>query len=99
LPQKTSKRFGRHSRASRKCLIVTFAQNMKKEARKVGFAAVGIPNPDRLRNLPYGKIDYVGVLKTPEQELPRVRSVTLMTIHAWDKAFNIVVTRAIRKQV
>lgn len=78
---------------------MTLAQNMKKEARKVGFAAVGTSNPGRLRDLPYGKIDYVGVLKTPEQELPRVRSVILMAIHAWDTAFNIVVARAIRKQV
>jgi hypothetical protein len=53
---------------------------MKKEARKVGFAAVGISNPDRLRDLPYGKIDYVGVLKTPVQELPRVRSARAL----WD---------------
>lgn len=72
---------------------------MKEEARKVGFAAVGISNPDRLRDLPYGKIDYVSVLKTPEQELPRVRFVILMVIHAWDTAFNIVVARTICKQV
>lgn len=43
-----------------------------------------------LRDLPYGKIDYVGVLKTLEEELPEVRSVILMGIYAWDAAFNIV---------
>lgn len=65
-------------------------QNVKEEAKKAGFAVVGISNPEMLRDLPYGKIDYVGVLKTPEQELPEVRSVILMGIHAWDAAFNIV---------
>jgi epoxyqueuosine reductase QueG len=89
--QRILKRYGRHSKACRKCLIVRLAQNVKKEAMKAGFKTVGISDLDGLRDLPYGKIDYVGVLKTPEQELPRVKSVMLMTIHAWDKAFNIVV--------
>jgi hypothetical protein len=35
----------------------------------LGFTAVGISNLDGLRDLPYGKTDYVGVLKMPEQEL------------------------------
>jgi epoxyqueuosine reductase len=70
---------------------MTLTQNLKKEARKAGFVVVGISNPDELRDLPYGKIDYVGVLKTPEQELPKVRSVILIGIYAWDAAFNIVV--------
>jgi epoxyqueuosine reductase len=72
-------------------LDLTLAQCVKKEAAKVGFVAVGISDPDRLRDLHYGKIDYVGVLKTPEQELPKVRSVILLAIHAWDNAFNIAV--------
>lgn len=70
---------------------MTLTQNVKKEAKKAGFVVVGISNPDGLRDLPYGKIDYVGVLKTPGQELPKVKSVILMGIHAWDAAFNIVV--------
>ena len=49
--------------------IVTLTQNVKEEARKLGFTAVGISNLDGLRDLPYGKTDYVGVLKMPEQEL------------------------------
>jgi len=69
---------------------MTLAQALKKEAKKAGFAVVGISNPDVLRDLPYGKVDYVGVLKTPEEELPEVRSVILMGIYAWDAAFNIV---------
>ena len=70
---------------------MTLTQNVKEEARKTGFTTVGISNLDGLCDLPYGKTDYAGVLKMPEQELPRVRSVILMAIHAWDAAFNIVV--------
>lgn len=66
------------------------AQDLKREAEKAGFAVAGISNPDALRGLPYGKIDYVGVLKTPEEELPKVRSVILMGIYAWDTVFNII---------
>jgi epoxyqueuosine reductase len=69
---------------------VTLTQNVKKEAKKAGFAVVGISNPEMLRDLPYGKIEYIGVLKRPEEVLPKVRSVILMGIHAWDTAFNIV---------
>jgi epoxyqueuosine reductase QueG len=70
---------------------VTLTQNVKKEAKKAGFVTIGISNPEMLRGLPYGKIDYVGVLKTPDQELPKVKSVIMMGIHAWDAAFNIAV--------
>lgn len=69
---------------------MTLTQNVKKEAKKAGFVVVGISNPEMLRDLPYGKIDYVGVLKRPEEELPQVKSVILMGIHAWDSVFNIV---------
>jgi epoxyqueuosine reductase len=70
---------------------MTLTQNVKKEAKKAGFAVAGISNPDGLHDLPYGEIHYIGVLKTPEQELPKAKSVILMGIHAWDAAFNIVV--------
>jgi len=70
---------------------MTLTQDLKKEAKKAGFAAAGISNPDMLRDLPYGKINHLGVLNTPEQELPEVRSIILMGIYAWDTAFNIVV--------
>jgi hypothetical protein len=36
---------------------MTLAQNVKKEAMKIGFAAVGITNLDGLRDLPCGNID------------------------------------------
>jgi epoxyqueuosine reductase len=70
---------------------MTLTQNLKKEAKKNGFAVSGISNLDMLRGLPYGKIDFVGDLKTPEEELPKVKSVMLLGIQAWDPAFNIVV--------
>jgi epoxyqueuosine reductase len=69
---------------------MTLTQDLKKEVKKAGFVAVGVSNLNLLHDLPYGKIEYVGVLKTPEEELPEVRSVILMGIHAWDTAFNIV---------
>jgi len=83
-------KYGKRAESSRKHQNVTLAQDLKEEAKKTGFVVAGISNPDMLRDLPFGKIDYVGVLKTPEQELPDVRSVILMGIYAWDASFNIV---------
>jgi len=70
---------------------MTLTQDLKKEAKKAGFVAVGVSNLNMLRDLPYGKIKYVGVLKTPQVELPEAKSVILMGINAWDTAFNLVV--------
>src|SRR4030067_3511442 len=70
---------------------MTLTESLKKEAKKTGFVVSGIAKLDTLRDLPYGKIDYVGVLKSPEEELSKVKSVILLGINAWDTAFNIVV--------
>lgn len=70
---------------------MALSQKVKREAKKAGFVAVGISNPNELGDLPYGKIDDIGVLKKPEQELPKVKSVILMGIYAWDAAFNLTV--------
>ena len=70
---------------------MTLTESLKKEAKKTGFVVSGIAKLDTLRDLPYGKTDYVGVLKTPEEELSKVKSVILLGINAWDTAFNIVV--------
>ncbi len=67
---------------------MTLTQDLKKEVKKDGFVAVGVSNLDVLHDLPYGKIEHVGVLKTPEEELPEVRSVILMGIHACDARTN-----------
>jgi epoxyqueuosine reductase len=69
---------------------MTLTRDVKKEAEKAGFVAVGVSNLSMLRKLPYGKIKCVGVLKTPEEVLPEVKSVVLMGIHAWDTVFNVV---------
>jgi hypothetical protein len=55
--QITLKRSGRHSDAHSKYWIMTLAQNVKKEAMKISFAAAGITNLDGLRDLPCGNID------------------------------------------
>ena len=44
---------------------MTLTENVKEEARKTSFKAVGISNLDGLSDLHYGKTDYVGVLKLP----------------------------------
>jgi hypothetical protein len=46
-----------------KCQTMTLTQNVKKEAKKAGFASVEISKLDGLRDLPCGKIDYAGVLE------------------------------------
>ena len=69
---------------------MTLTQDLKKEAKKTGFVVAGVSNINVLHDLPYGKIERIGVLKTPEEELPEVKSVILMGIHAWDTTFNIV---------
>lgn len=69
---------------------MTLTRDVKREAEKAGFVAVGVSNIDMLRGLPYGKTKNVGTLKTPEEVLPGVKSVVLMGIHAWDPVFNIV---------
>lgn len=69
---------------------MTLTRNVKKEAERAGFGAVGVSNLDMLRKLPYRKIKHVGTLKTPEEALPEVKSVILMGIHAWDPVFNVV---------
>jgi hypothetical protein len=84
-------KFEKHLKPNRKWRTMTLTQDLKKEVKKVGFVAVGVSNLNMLRDLPYGKVKYVGVLKTPQVELPEVRSVILMGIHAWDTAFNLVV--------
>lgn len=45
---------------------MTLTESLKKEVKKIGFVVSGIAKLDTLRDLPYGKIDYVGVLKSPE---------------------------------
>ncbi len=70
---------------------MTLTDEMKRKAIEVGFVAVGVASPDRLRGLPHGWISTVVNLRTPEEELPSVESVMLLGYYAWDKAFNLQV--------
>ena len=74
----------------RQCTL-NLTNDVKKEAQKVGFVAIGISNLETLKDLPYGRNNYIGVLRRPEQELRGVKSVIVMAIHAWDTVFNLVV--------
>ena len=84
------KAFEKHFNHSRGNQAMSLAQEVKKKAKEVGFAVVGISNLGLLRDLPYGNIRYIGELPTPEAELPTVKSVIVMGLYAWDIAFNIV---------
>lgn len=70
---------------------MTLTKDLKKQALNAGFVTVGITTPNILRDLPYGRVHTVQDLRTPEEELPGVKSVILLGYYAWDKSFNIAV--------
>ena len=70
---------------------MTLTENSKKLALEAGFVSIGISSPERLHDLPHGWVDNVINLRSPEEELPNVKSVILMTDYAWDKSFNLAV--------
>jgi len=70
---------------------MTLTQNLKEEAKKAGFVTVGISSPDMLRGLPHGRIGTVFFLRTPEEELPNAKSVVVLGLYVWDRAFNLTV--------
>jgi epoxyqueuosine reductase len=70
---------------------MTFTQELKQKAIDVGFVSVGVSNPNTLRDLPHGRIHSRYNLRSPEEELPNVKSVILMAFNAWDKAFDLQV--------
>lgn len=70
---------------------MTLTQDLKQKAIEVGFISVGVSNPDVLRSLPHGVIGGVYNLRSPEEELPTVKSVILMVFNVWDKAFDLQV--------
>ncbi|MGD8506583.1 MAG: 4Fe-4S double cluster binding domain-containing protein [Candidatus Bathyarchaeota archaeon] len=70
---------------------MTLAKDLKQKAKEVGFVSSGISNPNMLRGLPHGWIGTVTNLRSPEEELPNVKSVVLMSYYAWDKALNLQV--------
>jgi epoxyqueuosine reductase len=70
---------------------MTLTEGLKKKAMEAGFAIVGVASPNMFQGLPHGWISTVINLRTPEEELPTVKSVLLLGYYAWDKSFNIVV--------
>lgn len=69
-----------------------FTEDLKRKAREVGFASVGITQPSLLQDLPHGWIGQVRRLQSPEEEFPSVKSIIVMAFRLWDKIFNINVT-------
>jgi len=59
----------------------------KTKARELGFKAVGVTSTDRLQGLPYGWVADIKKLCSPEEVLPGARSVIMLVLHVWDKAF------------
>lgn len=70
---------------------MTLTEDLKKHALDAGFVSVGIATPNMLRGLPHGPVSTVINLRTPEEELPTVNSVVLLSYYAWDKSFNLSV--------
>ena len=70
---------------------MTLTEDLKQKAVEAGFVSIGISNPNMLHGLPHGWISTVCNLRSPEEELPTVRSVILMSYYAWDKSFNLTV--------
>jgi len=62
---------------------------IKEMAIEHGFVAAGVTNPDNLSSLPYGWVADVKELKRPAEELPEVKSVIMLVLHAWDKVFGL----------
>ena len=72
----------------RKRLITeNLTQEIKKLAIENGFKAIGITRPDKLDDLPYGWVEKIIELKRPEEVLPEVKSVIILALHTWDRAF------------
>jgi epoxyqueuosine reductase QueG len=64
-----------------------FTKEIKSKAYEMGFGDVGIASVDQLRNSPHGWVADVKELKYPWELLPNARSVIMLVLHAWDKAF------------
>jgi epoxyqueuosine reductase len=70
---------------------MTLTEDIKNRAIEAGFVSVGIATPDMLRGLPHGPVSTIINLRIPEEELPSVNSVILLSYYAWDKSFNLSV--------
>lgn len=73
---------------------MTLTKDVKQKAIDAGFVSVGISRPSALSGLPHGLIGNYYNLRSPEEELPSVKSVIMMSFYLWDKAFNLQVDSA-----
>lgn len=71
--------------------IMELTKEIKQQAIDVGFVDVGITRPEQLSSLYRGPVEDIALLQSPEEELPGVQSVILLSYYAWDPAFNIAV--------
>ena len=70
---------------------MTLTEDLKQKAVEAGFVSIGISNPNMLRDLPHGWISTVCNLRSPEEVLPTVKSVMVMSYYPWDTSFNLAV--------
>ncbi|MFW9909173.1 MAG: epoxyqueuosine reductase [Candidatus Thorarchaeota archaeon] len=71
--------------------MTSLTERLKQLARELGFASIGISNPDMLEDLPYGQVGKIIALRSPVQELPGVKSIVLLAFHTWDRIFYLSV--------
>ncbi len=71
--------------------IFVFTEKLKNRAIEIGFADIGITRANQLHGLPRGPINDIAFLQSPEEEMPEVQSVILLSHYAWDHAFNVVI--------
>jgi len=74
--------------------VMTLTEDVKQKAIEAGFVSVGVSKPGALSGLPHGLIGNYYNLRSPEEELPSVKSVIMMSFYLWDKAFNLQVDSA-----
>ena len=72
-------------------LITLISENLTQEIKKIalqnGFKAIGITTPNKLKDLHYGWVTEDLELKHPKEVLPEVKSVIILAMHIWDRAF------------
>jgi len=64
-------------------------EELKRMALEAGFKDVGITTPEAMRDLHYGWVEKIRELKPPEEILPGTRSVIMLVLHGWDRAFSL----------
>lgn len=69
--------------------MMTLTEEVKRKAIEAGFVSVGVSNSRSLSDLPFGQVGKITSLRQPEELLHNVKSVVLMGLNAWDRAFDL----------